>query len=63
MPAIVSGLPAIRRPIAPPSAAPTTAAAPMPRTFVPRIPVIATESPSPSPRQSPIVYQPPTRAV
>ena len=29
---------------------------------MPRIPVIATDSPSPSPRQSPIVYQLPTRA-
>ena len=61
-PAIVSGVPAISKPIAPPSAAPTTTAAPIPRTCDPRIPVIATESPSPSPRQSPIVYQLPTRA-
>ena len=62
-PRSVSGVPAISRPIAPPSAAPTIAAAPMPRTCDPRIPVIATDSPSPSPRQSPIVYQLPTRPV
>src|SRR5262249_52072959 len=49
------------RPIAPPTAAPITADAPMPKTFEPRMPVTATASPRESPRQSPIVYQLPTR--
>src|SRR5262245_55768059 len=56
-PAIVSGVSPITSPIAPPRIAPTTAAAPIPSTFVPRTPVIATDRPSPRPRQSPIVYQ------
>src|SRR5262245_53599295 len=62
-PAIVSGVSPIASPIAPPSAAPTMAEAPTPSTFEPRIPVIATEIPRPSPRQRPIVYQLPTRPV
>src|SRR5262245_27836738 len=61
-PAIVSGVSPMKSPIAPPRIAPTTAAAPIASTFVPRMPVIATDRPSPRPRQRPTVYQLPIGA-